>query len=185
VADTDAAVVPLTIKEMKQVAELRQFDSTDYYWEEMSTGDYEWAMGNFMHDVEAGVDQAIEDATSREDAEQLARDFLASLGLDQLVHINTPATGPNDNIIVTGHTHHPTLLDPLLLTVASLDFGFVDLSAAYQDLDESAITVAIEDGLTSRLRLKHSNTSSRTQRICSIHFPPTAYSPSRTAVKSP
>ena len=144
---SDVPIAPLTIKEMKQVAELRQFDSTDYYWDEMSTGDYEWAMTNFMHDVEAGVDRAIEDATSAQDAEQQARDYLASLGLDQVVHINTPATGPNDNIIVTGYAHHPTLLDPLVLTMADCDFGFVDWSTAYQDLDASAITVTVEDGV--------------------------------------
>src|SRR3954469_947252 len=105
----------------------RYGDSTeDYAWWELATGDFEWAKHCFMMDVYSGVNNAIQGATSQTQADQQARDYIHSFGLDSLVHVNNREGG---DIVITGSTFHLlpwNVVCPLLTvdpaTLANLQF---------------------------------------------------------------
>jgi hypothetical protein len=136
------------IKEKLSFAEMghmiaRQYDSTDYSWEEMSSGDYDWAFGNFRADVYAAVLQFTAGATSQPQADLLAQAYLNSIGLGSLVHVGTPP--PDDGaIVVTAQTYyHPTIYMPPLWTDHDL-LGSFDPGSIFDLLDVSAQTVAVD-----------------------------------------
>jgi hypothetical protein len=151
-ADPNVAQDHPLLKEKLSFAEMgghmiaRQYDSTDYSWEEMSSGDYDWALGNFKADVYAAVLEFTAGATSRPQADQMGQAYLNSIGLGSLVHVNGSVTGTNDLITVTASTtiyHQPINYMPILsLDQPGLD-NF-DPHTIYDILDVSAHTIAIE-----------------------------------------
>lgn len=146
-ADHPIVKEKLSLAEMGHMLRNRQYDSTDYGWEEMSTADWEWATENFKQDVYAGVEQATAGATSQAQAEQLAQAYLNSMGLGSIVHVGPPADPNDDAIVVTAQTyHHPDNYMPIL----SLDqpgFDSFDPRMVYDILDVSAQTVEVDPGV--------------------------------------
>lgn len=132
---------PLTRAEIGHAIS-RQFDSTDWGWEEMSTGDYEWAMHNFHDDVEAAVERAVVDATSDEDAIQRAQEYLNSVGLGNIVHVGGSVTGDENRVIITGNRdqYTPTAYMPTL-SMDYWDFANVNTQDVYQAMDEASVDI--------------------------------------------
>lgn len=122
----------------------RQFDSTDYMWEETSTGDYEWALTNFQADVYAGVRQVTSGAATPQEAAQLAQAYLNSIGLGSVVHVNNPAAGTGEEIVVTASSYNrPAAYMPVL----SMDpdcLNFFDPRTIFDLLDMGAHTVTVD-----------------------------------------
>jgi hypothetical protein len=135
----------LTFAELGHVLANRQFDSTDYWWDETSTGDYEWAQRNFQDDVYAGVQEATQGAGSPEEAAAMAQAYLNAIGLGGLVHVGGSTGGSNDEIVITAptNTYHPTTFMPDLSLDRNVFDGF-DPRPVYDTLDVSSHTIAIE-----------------------------------------
>jgi hypothetical protein len=139
----------LSITEKKLVANGSRYgDSTELAgWDEISTGTYDWAVHHFMSDLDSAVARATQSATSQAQVEQIARDYLNSIGLGELVHVNSPTPTQNGDIIVVGHHDHPS--NPLIAgPVLSMNYwllnGLNDPHSTYQTMDEDAITVDVQ-----------------------------------------
>jgi hypothetical protein len=92
----------LTVEEMERVAGgrglLSPYDSTEYSWEEMSTGDVEWATGGLIATAQQDVREIVETSNSIEEARQRIDAYLASRGLTSANIVETPEDG---TIVVT------------------------------------------------------------------------------------
>jgi len=152
----------LTIEDMTRAASTGRYgDSTEEYsWWEMTTSDFEWAKRCFMMDVYAGVNSAIQDATTQAQADQLARDYIHSLGLDSVVHLNNPE---GEEIIITATIFRllNANIDSPLLTLDPAAFANLQLGTIGPELDRDNIEIHLdpdvamtEDNVTALGRLQ-------------------------------
>lgn len=155
VASAGTPFPPLTIHEKQWVADGGRYgDSTEFGgWDEISTGDYDWALHGFMSDVHSAVEQATRYATSEEQAIQLALAYLDSVGLSDIVHVHLDGSvsGSDQQVIITGsHDHVYTLVGMPVMSMDYLAFGDVDRSSTYQalDTDVHTVDVNVHDPLT-------------------------------------
>ena len=135
----------------------RQYDSTDYYWQEMSTGDYDWALKNFQDDVNAAIAQITSGAANPQDAAALAQLYLNSVGLGEIVHVNNPPPntssggtggpppgGEDAPILVTATNFIPPHTNMPTLWMHYDDLAFVDAQLVFDDLDRAVIETRVD-----------------------------------------
>lgn len=144
----------LTISEMQKVCGGGRYgDSTeDYAWQEMSTGDYEWYVGNFLADVQSAVDRAVRDsgATTEQQAYDVANNYLNSVGLSGMVS-TTPPPAEDGAIVVVGTRYdRPTFnfgtFDPFISVAGSLSSSYA-YEVGETMLDADNVTIELHPDL--------------------------------------
>lgn len=87
----------------------RYGDSTeDYSWNEMSTGDWDWAVMGVAGSAKNDITQIVHNSATIEEARQRVHQYLVDHGLSNAVQVYNPATwGPDGAIVVTGQPPPP------------------------------------------------------------------------------
>jgi hypothetical protein len=139
----------LTIDDLRASGTGRYGDSTeDYAWWELSTSDYEWAKQCFMMDIKSGgAAYAYEHgATTQAEYDSLVSQYIASLGLSSVVHVNAPV---GQEIVVTGNRFNliNSFLNSPHLTLDPNQFAFLDLNAVGPDLDRNNIEIIFDPNI--------------------------------------